>query len=145
MGQSHRLHCKKRPSRGCTSFASWGSLISPLHINKCLVQLGYQIWPQKTSEGSPDCWANHWYNCPYSPRTVLIQSEQKGWQCHSGPLTSSTLLLWTVTVWINSTELWAPEWPDTKSVSSLTQSILWTLDNNNGTHYLYTYLSNTHI
>ncbi len=24
VGQSHRLHCKKRPSRGCTSFASWG-------------------------------------------------------------------------------------------------------------------------
>ncbi len=38
-------------------------------------------------------------NPPYSPRTVLIQSEQKGWQNHSGPLTSSTLPLWTVTVW----------------------------------------------
>ncbi len=24
---------------------------------------------------------------PHSPRTVLIQSEQKGWQNHSGPLT----------------------------------------------------------
>ncbi len=71
----------------------------PLHINSCLVQLSYQIWPQKTTEGSPDCWANHWYNPPYSPRTVLIQSEQKGWQNHSGPLTSSTLPLWTVTVW----------------------------------------------
>ncbi len=44
-------------------------------------------------------WANHWYNPPYSPRTVLTQSEQKGWQNHSGPLTSSTLTLWTVTVW----------------------------------------------
>ncbi len=31
--------------------------------------------------------------------TVLIQSEQKGWQNHSGPLTSSTLPLWTVAVW----------------------------------------------
>ncbi len=39
-------------------------------------QLSYQIWPQKTTEG-PDCWANHWYNPPYSPRAVLIQSEQK--------------------------------------------------------------------
>ncbi len=105
----------KRPSRGCTSFASWGSStchrscwksstlchhwIRPLHVNNCLVQLSYQIWPQKTVEGSPDCWANHWYNPPHSPRTVLIQSEQKGWQNHSGPLTSSTLPLWTVTVW----------------------------------------------
>jgi len=39
------------------------------------------------------------YNPPYSPRTVLIQSEQNGWQNHSGPLTSSTLPLWTVTIW----------------------------------------------
>ncbi len=53
--------------------------IRPLHVNNCLVQLSCQIWPQKTTEGSPDCWANHWYNPPYSPRTVLIQSEQKGW------------------------------------------------------------------
>ncbi len=73
--------------------------IRPLHVNNCLVQLSYQIWPQKTTEGSPDCWANHWYNPPNSPWTVLIQSEQKGCQNHSGPLTSSTLPLWTVTVW----------------------------------------------
>ncbi len=53
----------------------------------------------KTTEGSPDCWANRWYNPPYSPRTVLIQSEQKGWQNHSGSLTSSTLPLWTAAVW----------------------------------------------
>ncbi len=48
----------KRCSRGCTSFASWGTAekvllchhwISPLHINDCLVQLSYQIWPQKTT------------------------------------------------------------------------------------------------
>ncbi len=38
--------------------------IHPLHFNNCLVQLSYQIWPQKSSEGSPDCWANHWYNPP---------------------------------------------------------------------------------
>ncbi len=65
--------------------------ICPLHVNNCLVQLSYQIWPQMTTEGSPDCWANHWYNPPHSPRTILIQSEQKGWQNHSGPLASSTL------------------------------------------------------
>ncbi len=52
--------------------------ISSLHINNCLVQLSYQIWPQKTTEGSPNCWANHWYNPPHSPGTLLIQSEQKG-------------------------------------------------------------------
>ncbi len=36
-------------------------------------------------------WANHWYNPPHSPRTVLIQSEQKGWQNHSGPVLPSPL------------------------------------------------------
>ncbi len=29
---------------------------------------------------APDCCSNHWYNPPHSPRSVLIQSEQKGWQ-----------------------------------------------------------------
>ncbi len=96
--------------------------IRPLHVNNCLVQLSYQIWPQKTMEGSPNCWANHWYNPPHSPRTVLIQSEQKGWQNHSGPLTSSILHLG------DATELWAPERPDTGTVSSRMQSISWTPD-----------------
>ncbi len=73
--------------------------IRPLHVNNCLVQLSYQIWPQKTTEGSLDCWASHWYNPPHSPGNVLIPSVQKGWQNPSGPLTSSTLPLWTVTVW----------------------------------------------
>ncbi len=82
-----------------TIWGSNGFIGRPLHINNCLVQLSYQIWPQKSTEGSPDCWANHWYNPPHSSRTVLIQSEQKGWQNHSGPLTSSTLPLWTAAVW----------------------------------------------
>ncbi len=99
----------KRPSRCCTSFRQLRKFnlpqelnhhwIHPLHINICLVQFSYQIWPQKTTEGSPDCWAHHWYNPPHSPRPVLIQSEQKGWKNHSGPFTSSTLPLWTVTIW----------------------------------------------
>ncbi len=73
--------------------------IRPPHINNCLIQLSYQIWPQKTTEGSPDCWANHWYNPPHSSEIVLIQSEKKVWQNPFGPLTSSTFPLWTVTVW----------------------------------------------
>ncbi len=35
---------------------------------------------------------------------------------------------------VDATELWAPERPDTETVSSLRQSISWTLDNNYGTH-----------
>ncbi len=112
--EDHIVHCEKGPAevvlpspaeevQPATGAAETVLLrhhwIRPLHVNNCLVQLSYQIWPQKATEGSPDCWANHWYNPPHSPRTVLIQSEQKGWQNHSGPLTSSTLPLWTVTVW----------------------------------------------
>ncbi len=42
---------------------------------------------------------------------------------------------------VDATELWAPERPDTGTVSSLRQSISWTLDNKwwNTQHYLYTY------
>ncbi len=150
----------KRPSRDCTSFTSWGSLtchrscwysstlhhwIRPLYVNNCLVQRSYQIWPQKTMEGSPDCWANHWYNPPQSPRTVLIQSEKKGWQNHSGPLTSSTLPLWTVTIWstLQSSEHQNNETLELPTlVSSPKQSISWTLDIKHGTpntiiHYLF--------
>ncbi len=53
---------------------------------------------------------------------VLIQSEQKGWQNPSGPLTTSTLSLWTVTVW-STLELWAPKRPETGTVSFPKQSI----------------------
>ncbi len=35
---------------------------------------------------------------------------------------------------VDATELWAPEWPDTETVSSLRQSISWTLDTKRGTH-----------
>ncbi len=44
--------------------------IRPLHVNNCLVQLSYQIWP-KTTKGSLDCWSNHWYNPP--PPTHTLQ------------------------------------------------------------------------
>ncbi len=95
-----RIHCKKGPAEAELPLVAeevqpaTGAVdtvllchhwISPLHINNCLVQLSYHIWPQKTTEGSPDCWANHWYIPPHSPRTVLIQREQKDWQNHSGP------------------------------------------------------------
>ncbi len=38
---------------------------------------------------------------------------------------------------VDATELWAPERPDTETVSSLRQSISWTLDNNYSTHTIY--------
>ncbi len=116
--------------------------IRPLHVNICLVQLSFQIWPQKTTEGSPDCWANHWYNPPHSPGTVLIQSVQNGW----------SKSLWTPHIQhtpslncyrlVKATELWVPERPDTETVSFLKQSISWTLDIK---HSIYTLIYLTHI
>ncbi len=46
---------------------------------------------------------------------------------------------------VDATELRAPERPDTQTVSSLRQSISWTLDNNYGTHTIYTHIYLTHI
>ncbi len=122
VGQSHRVYCKKRPAEAvrpspaeevqpATGAAETVLLchhwIRPLCINNCLVQLGYQIWPQKTTESRPDCWANHWYNPPHSPRTVLIQRLSnctypkwaKGLAKSLWTPDISTLPLWTVTVW----------------------------------------------
>ncbi len=76
------LHQLRSCHRSCWNRSTPHYWIRPLHVNTRLDQLSYQ---QKTTEGSPDCWANHWYNPPHSPRTVLIQSEQKSWQNHSGP------------------------------------------------------------
>ncbi len=78
----------------------YSAIIESVLCTLITVWFSYQIWSQKTML---DCWANHWYNNPpQSPLsgTVLIQSEQKGWQNHSGPLTSSTLPLWTVAIWL---------------------------------------------
>ncbi len=87
VGQSHWVHYEKGPAEAvfpspaeevqpATGAADtvllWHHWIRPPHINNGLVQLSFQIWPQNTTEGSPDCWANHWYNPPHSPGTVLI-------------------------------------------------------------------------
>ncbi len=53
---------------------------------------------------------------------------------------------------VDATELWAPERPDTETVSFLKQSISWTLDIKRGTHntiiqfyiYIYIYIFTTH-
>ncbi len=45
---------------------------------------------------------------------------------------------------VDATDLWEPERPDTGTVSSLRQSVSWTLDNNYGTHTIYTLIYLTH-
>ncbi len=58
-----------------------GTITSVLSGRNCLVQLSYQIWPQKTTLCSPYWWANHWYNPLHSPRTVLIQPSPLSKNC----------------------------------------------------------------
>ncbi len=71
--------------------------------------------------------AEHW------PGTILIQSEQKGLQNHSGPLTSSTLPIWTVAVWSLSTRTARNSFfPQTIHLLN-TWQYLW-----NTQHYVYT-------
>ncbi len=85
------------------------------------------------------------FNGDHVNETGLIQSEQKGWQNHYlDPHIQNTPSLNGYCL-VDATELRVPEQPDTGTVSSLKQSISWTLDNNLWyTHYLYTYLPNTH-
>ncbi len=90
----------------CTSITVWFSSATKSDLRRL------------TMEGSPDCWAKHWYNPPHSQRTVLIQDEQKGWQNPSGALTSNPSL--SCCCLVDDTELWAPERLDTETVSSLT-------------------------
>ncbi len=144
----HQLHEEIQPAtRAADTVLLCHHWIRPLHVNNWLVQLSYQIWPQNTTEGSPDCRANHWYNPPHFPRSVLIQSEQRGWKNHSGPLTSSALPLWTVAVWstLQSSEHQNDQTQEHFLPSSnpyhehLTLIMVHTLFIN-----LYTYLSNTH-
>ncbi len=114
VGQSHWVHGEKGPAEAVLPSPAeevqpaTGAVdtvllchhwIHPLHVNSCLVQLSYQIWPQKTTEGSPDCWAKSLVHPSPLSKNCTHTEWAKGWQNHSGPLTSSTLPLWTVTVW----------------------------------------------
>ncbi len=63
----------------CCSITIWFSSVTKSDLRR----IHQIVWTAERITG----------NSPHSPRTVLIQSEQKGWQNHSGPLTSSTLPL----------------------------------------------------
>ncbi len=168
MGQLHWVHCEKgpaeavlpspaedvQPAKGAVDTVllchHW---IHLLHINNCLVQLSYQIWPQKTTEGSPDSWANHWYN-PLSRNCTHPEWAKGLKKITLDPHIQHTPSLNCYRL-VDATELWVPEKPDTETVSSLRQSISWTLDikrrtHNTIIHYLfitrtYFFISNLHI
>ncbi len=78
-------HCEKGPAEEVRQLRKFNlpqellkqCSIRPQHFNNCLVQLSYQIWPQKTMEGSPDCWANHWYNPNPSLQELYLSRVRK--------------------------------------------------------------------
>ncbi len=136
VGQSHWVHGEKGPAEAvlpspaeevqpatgdAETVLLYHHWIHPLHFNNCLVQLSYQIWPQKT-EGGPDCWENQWYNPPHSP------SEYSEWAKGLAKWLWTPHIQHTVSLncyhLVDATELWTPEQPDTGTVSSLRQSIL---------------------
>ncbi len=156
VGQSHWVHCEKGPAetvlpspaeevQPATGTAETVLIchhwIRPLHINNCLVQLSYQIWPQKTTEGSPNCWANHWYILPTLQELYSSRVSKRAVKITLDPSHPAHSLFEL----FDATELWAPERPDTETISSLKQSISWTLDINYGTHTIYTLIYLTHI
>ncbi len=95
--------------------------IRPLHVNNRLVQLSYQIWAQKTTEGIRP-----------AERIIGTTPPPLSKNCtHPEWAKELTKSLWTLiqhTLSVNgyrlvdATELWAPERPDTEPVSSLRQS-----------------------
>ncbi len=155
VGQSHRLHCEKGPAevivpspaeevQPATGAAETVLLchhwISPLHVNNCLVQLKSDLRRLRrvvqTAEriiGTPPP------PPAQSPGTVLIQSEQKSWKNHSGPSHPAHSLFELI-----------PSGRRYRALSTRTtrhrnsffpQAIIsWTLDNNYGTHTIYTLL-----
>ncbi len=112
----------KRPSRGCTFLRQLRKFkpatgaadtvllchhwIRPLHVNNCLVQLSYQIWPQDYGTTLPTL--QELYLSRVSKRAGKITLDP------SHPAHSLFELLPSG----HATELWAPERPDKGTVSS---------------------------
>ncbi len=132
VGHSHRLHCEKgpaevvlpSPAEGSSTYhrSCWNSFYSA--IIESVLCTSITVWfssatksdPQKTTEGSPDCWANRWYNPPYSPRNCTYPEWAKGlakslWTPHIQHTPSLNCCRL-----VDATELWAPERPDTGTV-----------------------------
>ncbi len=93
VGQSHWLYCEKgpaeavfpppakevQPATGAAETVLLGHHWDcPVFICNCLVWFSYQNRHLKTTTDSQDCWKD--YHCPSAqpPRTVHLQSEEKG-------------------------------------------------------------------
>ncbi len=160
VGQSHWVYCEKGPAERlyflrqlrkfnlpqelliqfysaiiesvlCTSITVWFSLATKSDLRRLrrVVRTAEQIIGT-TSPLSKNCTYPEWAKgLAKSLWTPHIQ--------HTPSLNCYSL--------VDATELWAPEWPDTETVSSLRQSISWTLDIKRGTHKHYLHLFIHHI
>ncbi len=89
--------------------------------------LANQIWPQKTTEGSPDAERIIGTTPPTLQELYLSRVSKRAGKITLDPSHPHTPFLNCYRL-VDATELWAPERPDTGTVSSLRQSISWTLD-----------------
>ncbi len=110
--------------------------ICPLHFNTCLVQLSNQIWPQKTTEGSRDCWVNHWYNPPPLTKNCTYPEWAKVLAKSLWTPDISTLPLWTVTVWsmLQSSDTRKASHRNSFFPQAIHLMNIWTLNNKHETH-----------
>ncbi len=123
--------------------------IRPLHINNCLIQHSYQIWHQKTTEGSSGLLSESLVqpsplskNCTYPEWAKELAKSLWTPHIQHPPV-------WTAASLADATELWALVRPDTGTVSYLRQSISWTLEyltiNMKSTTLSFIYLFNTYL
>ncbi len=98
----------------CTSITVW-------------FRLSYQIWPQKTTEGRSGLLSESLVQ----PLPLSTNCTHPEWVKEAGNITLDPSHQHTPSLngyrLVDATELWAPERPDTEPVSSLRQSISWTL------------------
>ncbi len=164
MGQSHWVHGEKGPEEAvfpppaeevqpATGAPETVILCHhrncPVFIYNCLVWFSYQNRHQKITTDSQDCWED--YQCPSAqpPITLHLQSEEKGKESHSGPLTPSSLSLWTVALWL---ALQSTEHQNSQTQEQFSPQATWTTHKTpqyctsvNNSSNLHLYIGHMHI
>ncbi len=157
VGQSHRCHCKKKRLRQLRKFNLPQELLKQFYsaIIESVLCRSITVWFSSATKSDLRRLRRivrtaEWIIGTTLPTLQELYSSRVSKR--AGKITLDPHIQHTPSLnfyrLVDATELWAPERPDTGTVSSLRQSSSWTLDNNYGTHtlfiHLYTYLSNTH-
>lgn len=114
-----------QPTTGAAETVLLCHLGSHVLIHNCLVWFSYQIRHQETTTDSQDCWKDHWSPSAQVPRSLHLQSEEKGpkspWTHHTQPA-----LFCNCCLLVSATENWPPEQPGTKTFFSHRLYSTWT-------------------